>query len=314
MNTLKENLHLLSSLTELVKTKNEEYYKYTSINYKEVNNDTISIVMTTHERSKQLYFTLETINRCSYKNVHVIIVDDSANDPLLEDKLREFNIHIDFISINRDKKFWANPCINYNIGFQYVKGGKVIIQNGEVCYVGDILKYVNDNIINDMYYVFDVIATRDFDCNEKVYAKDNLDIHILKKNIFQFWYQHTIYRNKKYHFLTSLTKDTFDKIKEFSYDYSFGSCYDDDDLLLKIINQKIRFLNVKVEEHHIGGIHLFHGYTKNISNNAAYTRQQNRDLYNKKRNYFSKTGKYLEISDYDNLEEKQQQFNILSLY
>lgn len=314
MNTLKQNLHLLSSLKYVVKNKNEEYYKHIIINNKEITSDTISIVMTTHERSRQLYFTLETINRCSYKNIHIIIVDDSINDPLMEDKLREFNIHIDLIYIKRDKKFWANPCINYNIGFEYIKGSKVIIQNGEVCYVGDILKYVNENIIDNKYYVFDVIAVRDFESNENIYIKQQLDISIYKEKLYTRWYHHHIYKNTKYHFLTALTTKTFNKFKEFSYDYAFGSSFDDDDLLIKIVNQKIQILNVHHEEHYIGGIHLFHGYTKNISNTSAYTNQLNRDLYRKKRNYFSRNGKYLEISDYDRIEEKQQQFDILSSY
>ena len=40
----------------------------------------ISIVMTAYNRKKQLLFTLETINKSTYKNIEIIIVDDCSID------------------------------------------------------------------------------------------------------------------------------------------------------------------------------------------------------------------------------------------
>ena len=318
MDELKQNLHLLHSLRTLVETKNQNYYNYKIINEHPITNNTISIVMTSHERSKQVYCTLKTINMCSSKDLQIIIVDDSSIDPVLESIIGEFNLHIELISINRANKCWANPCINYNIGFQYVKGSKVIIQNGEVCYIGDIVEYIKNMVIDDNYYVFDVRASRDFYTNDLIYSilkKDKIRVDIYNENIWSDWYQHTTERNANYHFLTALTKKTFDKIGGFSYDYAFGSCYDDDDLLLKIrLNSNINIINVKNNIEKIGGIHLYHGYTVNIINTSAYTTPQNIDLFNKKRNYLNSNNRYLELSQYDNIYDINKMYSILNNY
>lgn len=314
MEELRNNLHLVRSLRTFVEAKNEHYYRYTVINEKSITDNTISIVMTAHERSKQVYFTLETINRCTFKDIQVIIVDDSSNDMLIEEKLREFNIHIELISIKREHKYWANPCVNYNIGFQYIRGGKVVIQNSEVCYVGDILNYVNNSILDNNYYAFDIKASRDFKTNEIIYSVPLITTSIYNENIYSMWYQHPVARNKFYHFLTALTKDTFNKIGGFSYDYSFGSSYDDDDYVLKIKHNSITLINVKNETENIGGIHLYHGYTHNITNTNAYTKQMNDGLYNKKISALSITNKYLELSDYEDYNELKEAYNRLNSY
>lgn len=316
MDELKQNLHLLHSLRTLVETKNQNYYNYKIINEHPITDNTISIVMTSHERSKQVYCTLKTINMCSSKDLQIIIVDDSSIDPVLESIIGEFNLHIELISINRANKCWANPCINYNIGFQYVKGSKVIIQNGEVCYIGDIVEYIKNMVIDDNYYVFDVRASRDFYTNDLIYSilkKDKIRVDIYNENIWSDWYQHTTERNANYHFLTALTKKTFDKIGGFSYDYAFGSCYDDDDLLLKI-RSNTNIINIKHNIDKIGGIHLYHGYTVNIINSAAYTKPQNIDLFNKKRNYLNSNNRYLELSQYDNIYDINKMYSILNNY
>ena len=172
-----------------------------------------------------------------------------------------------------------NPCVNYNIGFEYVRGGKVIIQNGEVCHVGDVVDYVHKHIDLNAYYAFDVSPSRDFSTNEYIYAQHPLQISIYKEHLFANWYQHSVHRNVFYHFLTAMTIETFNKICEFSYDYSFGSCFDDDDYILKIRANNITIKNVPHETEMVGGIHLYHGYTVNITNTLAYTATANEDCF-----------------------------------
>ena len=317
MDELKQNLHLLPLLRTLVESKDQTYYNYKIINEKPITDSTISIIMTSHERSQQVYFTLETINMCSSKDLQIIIVDDSSQDPVLETIINRFNLHIELISINRANKFWANPCINYNIGFQYIKGNKVIIQNSEVCYIGDIIEYIKNNVIDDNYYVFDIKASRDFHTNDFIYSalkNNNMSIDIYNENIWLDWYQHTVHNNNNYHFLTTLTKKTFDKISGFSYDYAFGSCYDDNDLLLKIRSNNINIINIKNDIEKIGGIHLYHGYTVNVTNTAAYTKPLNVDLYNKKKNYLNSNNKYLELSVENNIDDSNKMYTILNNY
>jgi glycosyltransferase involved in cell wall biosynthesis len=94
--------------------------------------------MTACNRSKQTYFTLQTIQNSSHKAIQIILVDDSDSDPIAKEELEKYPFYIDFISIKMQNKKWVNPVVNYNIGFEYIRGSKVVIQNAEVCHVGDV--------------------------------------------------------------------------------------------------------------------------------------------------------------------------------
>jgi len=296
MEHVRQNLYTLHSLRQMVKRKDPRYIKYIAINQHTITDQTISIVMTSHERSKQVYCTLDTINACAYKDIQVILVDDSISDPVDVNRLYQYEFAIELIRVNRSIKCWSNPCVNYNIGFEFIRGGKVIIQNSEVCYIGDILTYVHNTIIDNKYYVFDVKASRNHDTNELIYKKKPLTINIYNEDIWDMWYQHYTHRNFHYHFLCAVTRDTFDKIGGFSYDYSYGSGYDDNDLLIKIHHQGIQITNVYHDIFNIGGIHLFHGY--NMPDKRAYDSAQNNILYEKKQKYTETFHTYLELSDY----------------
>ena len=82
------------------------------------------------------------------------------------------------MGINRQNKDWINPVVNYNIGFNFVKGSYVIIQNAEVCHVGDVIQYLIDNAQDNNYYVFDVKAINNMESNEEIYQIKQLDTSI----------------------------------------------------------------------------------------------------------------------------------------
>jgi len=249
---------------------------YTNNIINEIDNIYISIVMTTYNREKQILFTLSIINDLQYfkkYNIQIIIVDDSECS--IVDKLCNYNknIQINYIHIDRSKKKWINPCINYNIGFQYILGEKIIIQNSEVCYVGDIIDFVDKSVVNDKYYVFDVNASLSLATNENIYdcynSKD-FDINIYKKPFFSGWYQNNKHKNYMMHFLVSITKESFSKIKGFDENYKDAIDYDDNDFLIKILYNNIKPVNICNNEKKIGGIHLFHKkffYNKNLPTN-----------------------------------------------
>ncbi len=130
-------------------------------------------------------------------------------------------------------KNWINPIVNYNIGFKFIKGSRVIIQNAEVCYIGDILSWVSTNITDNIYYSFDVNAVNSFENNYVIYNTTNLTKEIYLKDLFRkdvSWYQGRS-NITNYHFLTEMTRNTFELVKNFSYDYTFGVNYDDNDFL-----------------------------------------------------------------------------------
>ena len=237
------------------------FYQHTRIQKQSLTPETVSIVMTSSNRSKQTYYTLSTISRDTYKDVQVILVDDSTSDPISIDILRGYPFTIDLVRILPDKKIWGNPCVNYNIGFQFIQGGKVIIQNAEVCHVGNVVEYVHTSVNDNSYIVFDVKTTEGLQYNDILYSKPSIDIDIYSDNLVfngETWYQSVIYRNKRFHFLTAVTRETFNKIGGFSYDYTIGNAYDDDDFVLRVDSLGIHTTSVHHMDIKCGGIHLYH--------------------------------------------------------
>jgi len=309
MLAVKNTLSRLPSLKKMVKEKDPKHFSHTSIENHPITPETISIVMTSHNRSKQVYYTLTTISRSIHKSIQVIIVDDSDIDPIDVEILKTYLFYIDFIQIDRSNKNWENPCINYNIGFEFIKGNVLIIQNGEVCHVGDVLHKLNEKGIEDnQYYVFDVAATRNFDVNEKLYEIDDLSTNIYTQPWWQAWYQHHTHGNRSLHFLVALTTETFKRVKGFSYDYAFLSWYDDDDFLFKIGTLGIQIVLIPNETEKVGGIHLFHVVASNTSAVVPHAYQ----LFQKKIHYHRIHHLYLEISEGKNLEDLTHRFECLN--
>ena len=300
MNTLLKSKPDILRVKREVETNESNIYTHHCISKNSIDDSTITIVMTSSNRSKQTYYTLDTIQRSAYKNVQVILVDDSTDDPIRIDKLDTYPFSIEFIVIDRDKKFWHNPCVNYNIGFKFIKGGNIIIQNAEVCHVGDVLSYIQPLFCDNHYFVFDVATCANYGANDTIYVSDTTTTDIYKQgHLFDIWYQSET-RNLKYHFMSALTRHTFEKMKGFSYDYAFGRSYDDDDLLLRIIsNQDNRIVCCHHTTSHCGGIHLFHVRNSNTTgwDHGINGRELNDTLYNAKKKYVDKYKKYIEVSE-----------------
>jgi glycosyltransferase involved in cell wall biosynthesis len=283
--------HLLSNYTKLYKVKNmldtldDNYFTIKIINGKSIDENTISIVMTACNRSVQTYYTLDTINQSSYKNVQIIIVDDSTSDPILIEQLEKYDLHIELINIKN--KFWVNPCVNYNIGFKHIRGGKVIIQNAEVCYIkGDVLSYVANIVKDNEYHSFDIYALDNIKENELLYK--NHDITNLKGT----WYQHPIHRNAYFHFLIGMTITTFNKIGGFDIDYAIGVDYDDNALVYQVKNNNINMINV---QNSCLGVHQWHTQTDCGSQSNKIS---NNHLFNIKREYYDTHHIFLDLTTF----------------
>jgi len=271
------------------------FYQHSRIQKQPLTTETVSIIMTSSNRSRQTYYTLSTISRDTYKNVQVILVDDSTSDPINVDVLKGYPYTIDFVRILPDKKIWGNPCVNYNIGFQFIEGGKVIIQNAEVCHVGNVIDYVHTSVNENSYVAFDVKTTEGLQFNDIVYSKSNIGIDIFSdKRVFngETWYQSVIHRNAKFHFLAATTRDTFNKIGGFSYDYTIGNAYDDNDFVLRIESLGIQINSLSHKDVKCGGIHLYH-----IPSEVAWGAKLplNDLVFEEKKKHYETTGKYKDL-------------------
>jgi glycosyltransferase involved in cell wall biosynthesis len=231
-------------------------------------NKTISIVMGYYNRKEQLLFTLETILKQYNKHnfdLEIIIVDDASNDEnKLEDIMGNYPFKIKLISIDKKDKNWINPVISYNLGIKNCSGDIIIFQNPEVCHLGDIIKHVLGNVNDTNYLVYSVLSLPSFVENNKLFNDyKNTEISQLISDyskLLYTWYIHPIHNNRRYHFLTAMTRNTLNKIGGFDPNFYDGYWYDDDDFrnrIEKVVNS-ITF----PPESDMLGIHLFHEPSK----------------------------------------------------
>ena len=285
------NLEIIHKAKRIVDTLDTNYFDLTVLN--ERTDIDISIVMTTYNRSVQTYFTLKTIANSSCKNVQVIIVDDSTTDTLNMDTLQGYGVCT--YHIKTKNKFWFNPCVNYNLGFKFIKGSKVIIQNAEVCHVGDVISYVDKELKENDYLVFDVATTPNLEINGLLHQMEmTFDNYANISSLFNGWYQHHITYNRCLHFLSAITKKTFDKINGFDYDFSMGSWYDDNEFLFRIKAVGINVIAVPLDKQ-IQGIHQWHPISGYDWDKGMI---KNDGLIDAKVTYFHKHAKLFYSTDY----------------
>jgi hypothetical protein len=314
METLLSQKELIFEIKKQVENKDLSLYSHECIysGEYEMDDQTISIVMSSSNRSKQTLFTLDKINNSNYKNIQVILVDDSTHDPITEDILRsqQLSINIDLINIKRENKKWHNPLVNYNIGFNYVKGGILVIQNAEVVHIGDVLQFIHNTVKDDNnYYVFDAKASLNYDTNELIYKSNTNTIEIYNENWFDKWYN-SRHNNTNFHFLTAMHRNIFNKIKCFGYDCTMGTCWDDNELILKIVSNGIKIVNIWHEDYLVGGIHLFHGYSYIVWDKD---KENNERMFHAKEVIYNKISEYIDATDnYESFDMKYKILNIVN--
>lgn len=241
----------------------------------------ISLVMACHNRRDQLEYTLETIGRSVIKNIELIIVDDNSDDVQID--INRYPFYIKLIRLTPEYKMekrYINPAYVYNVGFNYVRGNRVIIQNPECCHFGDVMN-VCMNTLNDNNYItfscMNMIKPEFNPIMRKCTKREELDQFLLPGEFV--WYNHPIHRPCGYHFLSCITKENLYKVRGFDNKYSFGCWYDDDDLVLRInYDLKLNILIMPPDE--ILAIHQWHpAFTFSIPDFES-KRKINEDLCN----------------------------------
>lgn len=308
---IKNNTSKIFNIIDTVENNINHYVDHIIYNQNNIlNNQTISIVMATHDRITQTLFSLRTIANNPFKNIQVIIIDDSEYGFITQELFSEFEFRIDYLIINKNNRNWINPCVNYNIGFKYIKGAKIIIQNSEVCHIGNIIDIVNSKCNAGNYLVFDVVNTGSLENNQKMYDMFDRsqgsynDIYNFAVNNNFNWYQHIIYRPANFHFLTAIHIQDLNKLYPgFNYDLSLGRWYDDNEFVYRITNLlRLNIVNINCDQYKVCGVHQHHHTVMLNASEIEFGNsiKFNRYIHELKINYFNNTGKVLCFNEYHN--------------
>ena len=268
----------------------------------------ISIIIGYYNRKKQLFHTIKTISESLYKNIEIIIVDDCSDNPedILDiNEFMHFNMDIKLIIIKKEEKTWINPCIGYNKGILKSTGDIIILQNAEVCHIGDALSYVINNLRSNDWLTFNCYGLNNFEDNEYIYSQNsNKDIyayinklwkersnyHIVPggNNTFKDsvggWLNHFLYNFVAYHYFGAIFRDDLmNKMNGgFDTDYANGICFDDNDFIKRLIVNNFKFTTNTFSETEPFVIHLYHEKSKNIIEDKDIKWNINKKIYDKK--------------------------------
>lgn len=215
----------------------------------------ISIVTAYHNRKDLFHNTLKTIDKFKGNNeIEVIAVDDcSSEEERIEDLQSNFSF-LKVIRIEKENKWYINPCAVFNIGFKEVNGDIVIIQNPECLHIGDVINTAL-KIKEDEYFSFGCYS---IDENKTKLIKNNLLKDFDKENLLNViepnhkpvshdgdngWYNHSTLRPVGYHFCSAITKKNLDDLGGFDERFAEGIAFDDNEILIRI--QK-KGLNIKI--------------------------------------------------------------------
>jgi glycosyltransferase involved in cell wall biosynthesis len=214
----------------------------------------LSIVMGYYNRKEQCLLTLDSLELSSFKEgIEVIVVDDGSEDfHSLEDSIHAYTFAIRLIKVPRSVKTWRNPVVAYNIGIYHAVGEWVILQNPEVCHVGDICAHVS-TLNKENYYAFTVIALAEEGYNSDV-KRHGFKPSVLNTGIPVMFFQHPVYRPRALHFCTAVHRSKLDGVGGFNDAMMNGVDYDDDEFLTRIQRVCKETIHLEVPI----AIHLWH--------------------------------------------------------
>jgi glycosyltransferase involved in cell wall biosynthesis len=267
----------------------------------------VSIVMAYINRKEQLMHTIKTIINSMYKNIELIIVNDFSDKDqsidMIEEQYKDKIQFIKIINIKKEEKTWINPCIPYNIGIKQATGDIIILQNPEVCHVGDCISYVVKNLKKNSWLTLNCYGLGNFDHNNIVYniyennykvydyiklLSDNSNSRIggnsaLGDGNVQGWLNHPNFFTAYHYFGAIYKTDLFDKMNGgFDEDYKDGINLDDIDFVKRLIYNKIQIVGNYFHKDVPFTIHLYHTKAPSIVDNPKEKHDINKKIFDKK--------------------------------
>jgi glycosyltransferase involved in cell wall biosynthesis len=241
----------------------------------------VSIVIAYYNRRTLLMKTLESVATTRFGgDFEVIVIDDASADSQRIDDLP-----IKVVRIDPKDKWWVNPCMPNNIGFEIATGEVIIIQNPECLHVGDVISYAAENVVANKYiafgcYALDSVKTQQISRINGGSTEEAVRIISPTNNVLldqspsmNRWYQHSVYSPRGLNFCTAITREDLKDLGGFDEAYAPGISYDDTEFIRRIHRKG---MVVDMVDNPLV-IHQWHPYT-NYSNKRLV--DLNTNLYN----------------------------------
>ena len=231
----------------------------------------VSIVTSYHNRKPHFLKTLGVLDKHPSKDFEVVIVDDASEEEhRLEDDL-DYSFETTLIRIDPEHKTHRNPCVPFNMGFSSARGEKIIIQNPECLWAGDLITAALQTEENEYTsfccYSFDHeltvsllekdISGYDFDSlrtelRQLAYSLRQISVDNSWPDRGRAWFNHHVFRPTAYHFASAINRKDLEELGGFDERFAHGVGYDDTEFITRVRRKmKIKFCEELV-------IHLDH--------------------------------------------------------
>jgi GT2 family glycosyltransferase len=191
---------------------------------------------------------LESISSSQHNNFEIIAVDDaSADNQSIADLPNTFSsLNLRVVRINKNAKWWVNPCMPNNIGFAVASGDVFIIQNPECLHMGDIISYTAKHMLSNKYIAFGCYALDNNKTRQVVSVNGGATEELLKiisptNDVLleacpsmNRWYQHSKYSDRCLNFCTAISREDLEDLGGFDEEYAEGISYDDTEFIARV--------------------------------------------------------------------------------
>lgn len=223
----------------------------------------ISIVTSYYNRKRLFEQTLKTIRKSNVKDIEFIVVDDGSEPKERLENLQQLYPFLKIIRLERENKWYINPCIPFNIGIREAKGDKIVLQNPECLHVHDVLSVVDKELDDSNYISFACYAVSPEQNRTIPRHNQNGTLEEFLKTVpqqpyrggdFPGWYNHSRFRPTHFHFCSAISRNNMAKLNGFDERLSNGIGYDDDEIIARIrmlgVNMIIKDDVNVIHQHH----------------------------------------------------------------
>ncbi len=227
----------------------------------------ISIVTAYYNRKDLFQRTLASLEASAVSDFEVIAVDDGSDDShRLEDLTDRFPF-LRVLRLEKDKKWYHNPCIPFNFGFRAARGDQIILQNPECLHTGDILDHVRTSLAPGRYLTFgcysiDQEDTDSLDGGPASIAALAADVSTRTGRPMRDggpgWYNHSVENPRAFHFCCAIMKSDLERLGGFDERYGGGVAFDDNELIhrIRVSGMEVRFVDTPFvfHQYHYGPV------------------------------------------------------------
>jgi GT2 family glycosyltransferase len=201
----------------------------------------VSIVVSYYDRWPQFMASLASWDQSSaVGDTELIVVDDNSPEPLKIEEVRKlYRGHVEVIRVEKQDKWYRNPCVPMNMGISRARGDLILLQNPETLHTGDVLADIVSHTYLPEEFRSYACYSLDKDTAESIKVGDSYheiqakigplrDIgHSAEEGRENVWFNHSEHRPVMLHFATVMTRGLLRTLNGFDEQFAGGLCKDD---------------------------------------------------------------------------------------